>query len=64
MGVPPVRLEILTSISGVSFSDRYARRIRAEINGRPVPLIQLDDLKRNKLASGRLKDQLDLEHLP
>ncbi|HEY1207656.1 MAG: hypothetical protein ABSH46_06385 [Bryobacteraceae bacterium] len=64
MGVPPVRLAILTSVSGVEFADCYARRLEAELDGIPINLIQLDDLKRNKLASGRLQDRLDLERLP
>ena len=64
MGVPPVRLAILTSVSGVEFADCYARRLEAELDGVPINLIQLDDLKRNKLASGRLQDRLDLERLP
>jgi hypothetical protein len=59
MGVPPVRLEILTSISGVEFADCYGRRVEADFDGARVPLIARDDLKRNKLASGRLKDRLD-----
>ena len=63
MGVPPLRLEILTSISGVDFEECYARRELAEVDGIRVPVIRLDDLKRNKLASGRLKDLADLEEL-
>jgi hypothetical protein len=63
MGVPPVRLEILTTISGVEFADCYARRREAELDGVRVNFILLDDLKRNKRASGRLKDLLDLERL-
>jgi predicted nucleotidyltransferase len=63
MGVPPLRLEILTSISGVDFEECYARRELAEVDGILVPVIRLDDLKRNKLASGRLKDLADLEEL-
>jgi hypothetical protein len=63
MGVPPVRLEILTSISGVQFADCYGRRLEVELDGVTAPLIDLDDLKRNKLAAGRLKDRLDLEQL-
>src|ERR1017187_42672 len=64
MGVPPLRLELLTSISGVEVSACYARRMEAELDGVSVPFIHLDDLKLNKLASGRLKDRLDLEQLP
>ena len=63
MGVPPVRLEILTSISGVEFAECYGRRLTVELDGVPVNLIHLDDLKRNKQASGRLKARLDLEQL-
>ena len=63
MGVPPIRLELLTSISGVEFEDCYPRRLEVEWDCIAVNLIQLDDLKRNKRASGRLKDRLDLEQL-
>jgi hypothetical protein len=64
MGVPPVRLVVLTSISGVDFETCFARRLEAELDGVKVNVIHLEDLKRNKKASGRLKDRLDLEHLP
>ena len=63
MGVPPLRLEILTSVSGVVFEDCYLRRETVVANDTPVPLIHLDDLKRNKRAAGRLKDLADLEQL-
>ena len=63
MGVPPVRLEILTSISGVDFRDCYTRRIEVDWDGVRVPVIHRDDLLKNKQASGRLKDRLDLEQL-
>ena len=63
MGVPQVRLEILTSVSGVEFADCYTRRVEADIDGIMVNFIHLDDLKRNKQACGRLKDRLDLEQL-
>jgi len=64
MGVPPVRLEILTSISGVDFADCYARRWQVDLDGVPVNLIHIEDLKANKRATGRLKDRVDLEQLP
>jgi predicted nucleotidyltransferase len=63
MGVPPLRLEILTSISGVDFEECYARRELADVEGILVPVIRLEDLKRNKRASGRFKDLADLEEL-
>lgn len=64
MGVPPMRIEVLTSISGVQFEDCYQDRIEDTINGVPAKLISLSRLKANKLASGRHKDLNDLEHLP
>jgi predicted nucleotidyltransferase len=64
VGVPPLRLELLTAISGVEFAACYARRVSVVIDGVPVALISLDDLKANKRACGRHKDLDDLEHLP
>jgi len=64
MGNYPVRIEIMTSISGVSFEECYAERIDATIDGVEVSLIDLENLKKNKQASGRHKDLADLENLP
>ena len=64
MGVPPLRLEILNEISGVTFADCYRRRKRVKIDGIRVDVIGLEDLKTNKAAAGRAKDLDDLEHLP
>jgi hypothetical protein len=64
MGVPPVRLEILSSIDGVKFDDCYPRRQTADIDGVEVDIISLTDLKTNKRASGRHQDLNDLEKLP
>jgi hypothetical protein len=64
MGNPPLRIEILTSISGLEFADAYAKRIVDVIDGVPVSLISSEHLKINKRASGRTKDLADLENLP
>jgi len=64
MGVPPFRIEIVTSASGVTFEECYAARVRAVIDDIEVNLISLDHLKANKRAAGRHKDLDDLEHLP
>ena len=64
MGVPPIRIEILTTISGVQFAACYAERIVATIDEVEVNLISLHHLKVNKQASGRYKDLDDIEHLP
>lgn len=64
MGNVPVRIEITTSISGVSFEECYAERIVDKMDGVEVSLINLTHLKENKRASGRHKDLMDLEQLP
>jgi hypothetical protein len=64
MGVPPLRIDLATTISGVEFAQCYQARITEVIDGTPVTLINLDHLKQNKKASGRHRDLDDLEHLP
>ncbi|NCP16061.1 hypothetical protein GW866_03330 [bacterium] len=64
MGVPPVKIDITTTISGVRFDECYAERIIDMLDGVQVNLINLKHLKANKKASGRLKDLTDVEHLP
>lgn len=64
MGVPPLKIEISTSISGVEFDECYQARVVEEFDGVEVNLIGLEHLKKNKRASGRLKDLADLEKLP
>ena len=64
MGIPPVQIEVITSASGVDFTECYSRREMVEINGISVNFISIEDLKKNKRAIGRHKDMEDLEHLP
>ena len=63
MGMPPMRIEVLTSISGVEFKECYETRIIEDWDDISVNIISLKKLKQNKRASGRLKDLTDLEHL-
>jgi len=63
LGEPPLRIEILTTISGVAFAECYPRRIRANLRGLKVNVISLQQLKKNKAASGRPKDLDDLQQL-
>jgi hypothetical protein len=63
MGVPPSRLDILTSVSGVEFDEAFDRRVRATLDGVEINLISLADLRTNKLATGRPKDLNDVQEL-
>ena len=64
MGLPPLRIEVLKKISGVDFEDCWPRRAVVYDDDLQIPMISLEDLKRNKLASGRKKNLLDLAELP
>ena len=64
MGLPPVRVELLTGVSGVGFQECWTERIVDTLDDIEVNLINLRHLRANKKASGRLKDLSDLENLP
>jgi predicted nucleotidyltransferase len=54
----------MNAIDGVEFGDCYGRRIVVDVDGVPVSMISLADLKANKAATGRNKDKADLDYLP
>jgi predicted nucleotidyltransferase len=64
MGVPPFRIDILTSISGVEFPECYQKRVKDIIDGVEVNIIDIDSLRKSKKAAGRDKDNIDIKHLP
>jgi hypothetical protein len=64
LGVPPVRIELATTLSGVNFNECYAERVVDMLDGVKVNLISLKHLKINKKASGRHQDLADIENLP
>lgn len=61
LGLPPQRIDILTSIDGVNFNDAWARHVKDLFDDVPVFIISLEDLIQNKKSSGRSKDSADLE---
>lgn len=63
IGLPPRRIDLLTSISGVSFEEAWSGRAIHEIGGLAVPFLGRVALVRNKKATGRAKDLADLEAL-
>jgi hypothetical protein len=63
IGLPPRRIDILTSISGVPFEEAWADRITHEVEGLSIPFIGRAALVKNKRATGRAKDLADLEAL-
>jgi hypothetical protein len=63
IGLPPLRIDILTRITGVDFATAWTRRRTATFGGVPVAVIGREDLIANKRATGRLKDLADAERL-
>ena len=61
LGVAPYRIDVITSISGVTFDEAWAERVPGEIEGLPVAFLSLRLYRTNKLASGRPKDLADLD---
>lgn len=63
IGVFPLRIELMTTIDGVEFDECKKNSIMKEVDDIQARVISLDDLKKNKKASGRLKDLDDLHKL-
>ncbi len=63
LGVPPNRIDLVTSIDGVEFAPAWRRRVESTYQGKPLHVIHLEDLIANKLATGRAQDRLDAEQL-
>ncbi len=63
IGVPPVRIDIMTAIDGVDFDPAWLNRIEANIDGLAVPVLSRSDLIVNKRTAGRLQDLADVQRL-
>ena len=63
LGYPPVRINLLTSASGIEFEDCWERRILVSIGEVDAVFISYEDLIANKRASGRPRDEVDVNIL-
>ena len=63
IGVAPRRVDIITGASGLRFEEAFAHSVAVEIEGMEVRILSIEDLIRNKKASGRTKDLADAEAL-
>lgn len=63
IGVPLVRIDILTKIDGVVFEDAWSNRTIVEWDGLKIPIIGLTDLIKNKRSTGRTKELADAGQL-
>ena len=63
IGIPPVRIDIITSIDGVEFDSAWRERMPSEYGDQRVHVLSRRHLIENKKASGRLQDLADVEFL-
>ena len=63
LGIEPNRVDIMTSIAGVTFNEAWKSRAAGELDGLPVQFISRELLRRNKAAVGRKQDLADLDYL-
>lgn len=63
IGREPRKIQVLTGIDGVSFAECYQHRVEIEDDGLKMKFIGKDDLLKNKAASARPKDLIDLQTL-
>jgi predicted nucleotidyltransferase len=63
IGQPPLRIDILNSIDGVSFEEAVKNKQIIDIDGLAVAYVGLRDFIKNKEATDRLKDRSDIEEI-
>lgn len=63
IGVVPRRIDLLTQIDGVEFSEAYRAREEIELGGLTIPFLSKAHIIQNKKSTGRDKDKLDVEFL-
>ncbi|MEO8772567.1 MAG: hypothetical protein ABI402_20895 [Ferruginibacter sp.] len=63
LGYPPLRIDLLTEIDGVTFEDCYKNRKIVTIDNLVINFIGYDDLLKNKKQSGRPRDIDDIDNL-
>lgn len=63
LSYPPARINLLTTLEGVVFNACYEVKLTAPVDGIPVYVIDLTNLKKNKKATGRTQDLADVENL-
>ena len=63
MGLPPLRIDVLTELTGLAFADAWSTRVAASFGPITVDVIGRDAFIKNKRATGRARDLGDIEAL-
>ncbi len=60
LGVPPLRIDVMTSVDGLDFSEAWEGRLQAKFGQHQVSFLGREAFIKNKKASGRPKDLADI----
>jgi hypothetical protein len=63
IGLPPRRIDLMTTLTGLDFEASWVNRIVHRVGSLAIPFLGREDLVRNKRATGRPKDLVDLDIL-
>ncbi len=63
LGIAPTRIDLLTSITAVTFAEAWDQRVSGDLSGAPVAFLSRQTLIKNKRATGRTQDAADVEAL-
>ena len=63
IGVPPVLIDVLTTIDGIDFAEAWPMRVQTKFAGEPGAVISRQHFIQNKRASGRAQDLADVDRL-
>jgi predicted nucleotidyltransferase len=63
IGMDPVRIDIMTSVSGLDFALAWERKVKVDFGGESAPVLCRKDVLQSKIAAGRIRDRQDLKKL-
>lgn len=63
LDIEPMRIDILTDIDGVDFSEAWSNKTNNSLFGEEIHFISIHDLSKNKTSTGRTKDKYDVLEL-
>jgi len=61
IGIEPVRIDIMTSVSGLEFVPSWDRRVIVDFGGEAAPVLSGADVLKSKIAAGRIRDRRDAQ---
>jgi hypothetical protein len=63
LGYEPNRIDLIVQVDGLDFETSFVQKQAVNFEGLDINFIHFDDLIKNKLATGRMKDKVDVKTL-